>query len=149
MDLRFFPHTAESPNESLLFGRWLTAARYLWALPNTVVGLLFLPAAFKTGGMQVVEGVLEVHGPLIAAMLEYAVPIPGGAAAITFGHVVLGRDRTALEQTRTHERVHVRQCERWGPAFIPAYLLAGAWAWFQGRGAYDGNCFENEARRCE
>jgi hypothetical protein len=41
--------------------------------------------------------------------------------------------------------VHVRQCERWGPAFIPAYVLAGAWAWVRHRGAYDGNRFEVEA----
>ena len=140
--------TGESTNGSQVPGYCLTAVRYLWALPNTVVGLMFVPAAFPTGGMEVVDGVLEVHGPLIAAMLENVVPLPGGAAAITFGHVVLGRDRASLDHTRLHERVHVRQCERWGPAFIPAYLLAGAWASVLGRGAYGGNYFEVEARRC-
>jgi hypothetical protein len=136
-------------HRSRLFGRCLTAVRYLWALPTTVVGLLFVPAALPAGGMQIVEGVLEVHGPVIAAMLQHVVPLRGGAAAITFGHVILGCDRASLERTRLHERVHVRQCERWGPAFIPAYLVAGAWAWVQGRGAYDGNWFEDEARRFE
>ena len=119
--------------------------RYLWALSNTLVGLLFLPAAGR-GGVQVVDGVLEVHGPLSARFLRTFVPLPGGAAAITFGHIVLGRDRLSLEVSRAHERVHVRQCERWGPAFIPAYLLAGAWASLRGRGAYEGNWFEREAR---
>jgi hypothetical protein len=92
--------------------------------------------------------VLEIHGPLLATMLR-RLPIRGGAAAITFGHVVLGRNQRALDLTRTHERIHVRQCERWGPAFIPAYLLAGAWAGLRGHGAYQGNYFEREAYRCE
>ena len=123
--------------------------RYLWALPNTVVGLVFLPAAlWRGGGVRIVDGVLEIHGPIVAAMLR-RLPIPGGAAAMTFGHVVLGRNRRALDLTRSHERVHVRQYERWGPAFIPAYLLTSAWAWLRGRGAYHGNPFEREAYRCE
>jgi hypothetical protein len=124
--------------------------RYLWASPNTLVGLLFAPAALLPGsGMQVVSGVLEVHGPLIAAILRHCIPLRGGASAITFGHVVLGCDRLTLDATRQHERVHVRQCERWGPAFIPAYLAAGLWALLQGTGAYRGNYFERQARRCD
>ncbi|CAN5781840.1 hypothetical protein BH24ACI5_BH24ACI5_02940 [soil metagenome] len=118
--------------------------RYVWALPNTLVGLLFVPAA-AGGGLRVVDGALELHGPLIARLLRTLVPIPGGAAAITLGHIVLGRDRASLDVTRAHERVHVRQCERWGPAFIPAYLLASISAWLQGRGAHEGNWFEREA----
>jgi hypothetical protein len=35
---------------------------YLWALPNTLFGLLFVPlAVFTKGGMFVVGGVLELH----------------------------------------------------------------------------------------
>ncbi len=118
-------------------------------MPNTLVGLLFLPTALQRGSaVQVVDGVLEIHGPMLATMLRH-LPIRGGAAAITFGHVVLGRNQRALDLTRTHERIHVRQCERWGPAFIPAYLLAGAWAGLCGRGAYCGNWFEREAYRRE
>ena len=97
--------------------------------------------------MQVVSGVLELHGPLLAAMLRHGIPIDGGASAITFGHVVLGCDRMTLGATRQHERVHVRQCELWGPAFIPAYLIAGLWALLNGTGAYRGNYFERQARR--
>jgi hypothetical protein len=126
-----------------------SAMRYLWALPNTLVGLLFLPTALRRGGgVQVVDGVLEIHGPLLAAMLRH-LPVRGGAAAMTFGHVVLGRNQRALDVTRTHERIHVRQYERWGLAFIPAYLIASAWAGLRGRGAYLGNYFEREAYRCE
>jgi len=121
--------------------------KYLWASPNTLIGLLLVPAAAGSGsGRQVVDGVLEIHGPAIDWILRHLIPIRGGAAAITFGHIVAARDLTMLDLTRAHERVHVRQAEVWGPAFIPAYLLAGAWAWMLGRGAYEGNYFERRAR---
>ena len=141
---------AGSPGTQTRDGRPLLPrlARYLWALPNTLVGVLFVPAAMLPGGrMQVVRGVLEIQGPLIAAMLRHCVPLRAGVSAITFGHVVLGCDRLTLDATRRHERVHVRQCELWGPAFIPAYLIAGLWALTNGRGAYRGNYFERQASR--
>src|SRR5438046_1556450 len=37
----------------------LTILAYLWALPTTFIGLLFVPAALVGGGWQVVDGVLE------------------------------------------------------------------------------------------
>ena len=141
----------------------LRVARYLWASPNTLLGLVFVPIALlpavrrarprwrRLGApprVRLIEGVLEVHGPWIGILLQRFVPIAGGALAMTFGHVVVGRDAQALEVSRAHERVHVRQSERWGPLFIPAYLLASVWAWFRGRGAYEGNVFEVEAYRC-
>jgi hypothetical protein len=132
------------------FPRLSRVVRYLWASPNTLVGVLFVPAAMlRGGGLQLVSGVLELHGPLIAALLRHCVPLAGGASAITFGHIVLGQDRVTLDATRRHERVHVRQCEIWGPAFIPAYLVAGLWAFLNGTGAYRGNYFERQARREE
>jgi hypothetical protein len=125
-----------------------TLVRYGWALPNTLVGLLLAATAMLPGGsVRVVDGVLEAHGPLIAAILRYGMVLPGGASAVTFGHVVAGRYRQSLDATRAHERVHVRQCEIWGPAFIPAYLVAGLLAWIRGTGAYAGNYFERQARR--
>ena len=119
---------------------------YLWAAPNTALGALLVPCALAGGGLRVVDGVLEIHGPAIAWILRRCVPIPGGAAAITFGHIVAGCDPEALDLTRCHERVHVRQCEWWGPLFIPAYLGASLLAWLRGTGAYDGNYFERQAR---
>ena len=65
---------------------------------------------------------------------------------MTLGHVVLGRDAAILDHAREHERVHVRQCERWGLLFIPAYLLASAWQALGGREAYRDNPFEREVR---
>jgi hypothetical protein len=64
---------------------------------------------------------------------------------MTLGHVVLGVNQLALDETRDHERVHVRQVERWGPAFIPAYLLASILAWMRGQDPYLDNHFEREA----
>ena len=128
----------------------LRLARYIWAAPNSLIGLLFVPTiVFGKSGLQQIDGVLELHGSFIAWLLRYCVPIPGGALAITFGHVVLGRDRDALRLTRRHERVHVRQYERWGPAFIPAYLAASLYALASGTGAYRGNLFEQEAMRAD
>jgi hypothetical protein len=127
-----------------------TIARYGWAFPNTIIGLTFAPIAWLSAGeVKVVDGVLEVHSPTIAAILRSCVPLPGGAVAITFGHVVIGRDRDWLAESRQHERVHVRQYELWGPLFIPAYVLAGLWAIVNGRPAYAENYFEREARRVE
>ena len=128
----------------------MTIARYIWAAPNSLIGLIAVPIiALTHGGLEVVDGVLEVHGPFIAWMLRRCVLLRGGAAAITFGHVVLGRDQQTLLVTRAHERVHVRQYERWGPAFIPAYLLASVWGVMTGSGAYDGNVFERAAMRVD
>ena len=120
--------------------------RYLWALPNTVVGAPLVPCALAGGGVQLVDGVLEIHGPAIAWILKTCVPLDGGAAAMTFGHIVAGCDERTLAITRAHERVHVRQCEHWGPAFIPAYLCASLIAWLSGASAYEGNYFERQAR---
>ena len=66
---------------------------------------------------------------------------------MTLGHVIIGRDRGSLAYCRDHEQVHVRQVERWGPIFIPAYLLASFWAWRRGGHYYLDNVFERDARR--
>jgi hypothetical protein len=120
--------------------------RYLWAFPTTILGLFFLYPTILTGGRaQVVNGVLEIHGGLARFFLERCTLLPGGASAMTLGHVVLGRDVTALNWTRAHERVHVRQCERWGPLFLPAYGMASLLALLRGGDAYLDNAFEKQA----
>jgi hypothetical protein len=128
----------------------MSVTRYIWASPNSLIGLLFLPIVlFTNGGVQIVDGALELHGSFISWVLRHCVPMPGGAWAITFGHVVLGRHKEALSRTRIHERVHVRQYELWGPAFIPAYLVAAMWGFVTRAGVYHGNFFEREAMRSE
>jgi hypothetical protein len=126
--------------EGTMRSRLVQALAYLWALPTSSIGLLFvLPALLSGGGVQWVEGVLEVYGGAVALFLRRATLLPGGASAMTLGHVVLGRDKLLLDLTRSHERVHVRQCERWGPLFLPAYILAWILA------GYEGNYFERQA----
>ena len=120
---------------------------YAWTLPTTLVGLLFLPLVLvsRAGGARVVDGVLELHGGPVAFFLRRCTLLRGGASAMTLGHVVLGRDERLLDLTRAHERIHVRQCERWGPLFIPAYLLASVLVFFRGGRPYEDNPFEREA----
>ena len=122
------------------------AARTLWTLPTTAVGLVVGGVCTPLGARwRMVDGVLECYGGAVAWLLKHAVPLKGGAMAITLGDVVLGRTREALDATRRHERVHVRQAHRWGPLYIPAYLLASVIAWLRRSGAYRGNVFEREA----
>jgi hypothetical protein len=121
-------------------GRW---AAYLWAGPTTLLGLTALMLADER---RVVGGVLEGHGRRVAAAFDVVAP-RRAVAAMTLGHVVVGRTAAALDACREHERVHVRQCERWGPLFVPAYLAASAVAWLRGGDVYFDNAFEREAWR--
>lgn len=124
----------------------MKAWRYVWASPNTLLGLAFALLAVCSGGrMRVVRGCVETHGGFVSWFLRHGVPIRGGALALTLGHVVLGLDAHALHISREHERVHVRQYERWGPAFLPAYAIASLVAYFRGQPPYRGNRFEREA----
>ena len=126
--------------------RLLRPLIYLWVFPGSLVGLMLTPLALVSGGRaRVVEGVLEVHGGWVTRLLSKPFWVCGPIAAITLGHVVLGCDEPTLERTRRHERVHVRQYERWGPLFIPAYLLASLWLMLRGGDAYLDNPFEVEA----
>ena len=120
---------------------------YLWSSPTSLLGLFFLHPTLLTGGRaRIVDGVLEIHGGITSFFLEKCTLLPGGASAMTLGHIVLGRDQTSLGRTRSHEQVHVRQCETWGPFFLPAYGIAGALAWARGKHPYLDNHFEIEAR---
>jgi len=119
---------------------------YLWALPTTCVGLVLVPLVLASGGrVRVVRGVIEIHGGIARFLLRRCVPLAGGASAMTLGHVIIGQDQACLDASRDHERVHVRQCQRWGPLFIPAYLIASAIVRFRGGDAYLDNPFEREA----
>jgi len=125
-------------------GACVQGLRYLWAAPNTILGLII--GVLLAGRFRRVDGVIEIDGERVAWALE-RLWVP--AAALTLGHCVLGRDRAALERTRRHERVHVRQCERWGPFFLPAYLLISLGLYLVGRDGYRDNPFEQEAYRSE
>jgi len=122
-----------------------TLLRYAWAGPATVFGMGLATLALWRGRIRVVDGVVEAYGPLLHFLLSHLIPLAGGACAMTFGHVVVGASAKALDETRTHERVHIRQYEQWGPLFVPAYLASSAWALARGRHVYFANRFEREA----
>lgn len=116
--------------------------RLLWASPNSVLGLLLGALLLPLGARgRVVDGVLEIAGSGWAPKHRWPF------AAITLGHVIVGTHRVELQRLRAHEQVHVRQSERWGPFFLPAYLLAGGWQWVRGRHPYRDNPFEVQARQ--
>lgn len=70
--------------------------RYLWASPNTLLGLSIAAIACLTGGsLAIVRGVVEVQGGFATTFLRRGVPLIGSAAAMTLGHVILGQMSTA------------------------------------------------------
>lgn len=119
-----------------------TIWNYLWALPCSILGLtialIFVPFGICT---RTQSGVLEVF--------PRREPIPWRLPflAITFGHVVLGKNAGCLDTLRAHEMVHVRQYELWGVFFLLAYPMASLFALFRGKNPYWFNWFEVEARR--
>ena len=123
----------------------LSFARYTWAAPATAVGLVAALLAFLLGARaRVVDGVVEIAGgwlPRGVSMLPSVLRFE----AITFGHVVLGATHTVLCGLRSHERVHVRQYERWGLLFFPAYVGSSLVQWLRGCDPYLDNRFEREA----
>ncbi|MDX1946712.1 MAG: hypothetical protein SFU86_15030 [Pirellulaceae bacterium] len=129
---------------------WLaTCLVFAWAFPWTYLGIALGVVGLLTGGGgQRMGRVLEFHGGLLNWLLLKA-PIAGGAAALTLGHTVLARTSADLDGARSHELIHVAQYERWGPLFVPAYLLCSAWLWLRGRDPYFDNPFEQEAYGAE
>jgi hypothetical protein len=85
------------------------------------------------------------HGIVLAEGAGWPRKLGWRYRAITFGHVVLCVDR-ADDQLIAHELVHVRQYERWGPLFVPAYIAASGAAKARGGRAYADNHFEMAAR---
>jgi hypothetical protein len=131
-----------------LMHRMSRGLRYLWASPNTLIGLFFAGLAWSSGGsIALVRGVLEVHGGFATTFLRRGLPLIGSGAAMTLGHVILGQNLECLESCREHEHVHVEQYERWGPFFLPLYAAASLFLWLTGGDPYRGNPFEKEAYR--
>ena len=117
-----------------------------WASPNSLLGLLAGVAMLLAGGqVQIRSGAVEFFGGWLAKVFQR---LPNGPiAAMTLGHIILGRDAACLERARDHEHVHIGQYERWGPFFLPSYLLCSLILWLRGRDAYHDNPFEVEAYR--
>lgn len=126
--------------------RLLRAAALVWASPYTLFGLAVgIAGLCSSGRVQIRDGVLEFYGGAASWFVRH---LPGGlVGAITFGHTILGRSAESLEHARRHEQVHVRQYERWGPLFGPAYLLCSLVQALRGLDGYRDNPFEREAYR--
>ena len=117
----------------------------LWASPNTLFALVIATLLAPFGARWTVHtGVIEISGGAIAAILR-RLPIAGGAAALTLGHVVFGVNEDLLDRTREHERVHVAQYGVWGVFFLPAYAAATLIAALRGQRPYRDNYFERAA----
>jgi hypothetical protein len=118
---------------------------YAWAFPTTFLGLVAGGLTLASGGkVQRRQGALEFHGGFARWFLERRAVM---ASAMTLGHVIIGRNPHCLDYCRDHEQAHVRQVERWGPFFIPAYLAASGLARARKQHYYYDNWFERDARR--
>jgi hypothetical protein len=123
----------------------LEIARFVWASPYTVLGLLIGLVGLWTGGHGRIRGrVIEFHGGAVKWLVR-RLPTGEFTLAFTLGHTVLGQTPASLDVSHIHEMVHVRQFERWGPFMGPAYLLASLALWLAGKDAYRDNPFEREA----
>jgi hypothetical protein len=119
--------------------------RYLWVSPASAIGVLVAAIALCSGGtLRRVDGTLEVAGGRLARALRRA-PRPLRFVAITLGHVIVGLDHDVLARVRRHERVHVRQYERFGLFFFPLYLGSSSLQLLCGKNPYLDNAFEREA----
>ena len=123
----------------------LTAFQIIWASPWSLLGAIIGTAGLLTGGHVQRRGhVIEFYGGAARGFLRI---LPRGqfTIAMTLGHVILGQTSAALDLSREHEMVHVRQYERWGPFFVPVYLLCSLVLLLRGKDAYRENPFERQA----
>ena len=95
--------------------RSVQALAWVWAAPGTLLGLLALALTRMSGGQVRRHGsTLEAHGGVTGRLLAILAGRARVVDAIALGHIVLARDAESLAACRAHERVHVRQWERWG-----------------------------------
>ena len=117
----------------------------LWASPYTLLGLALGLLGLCTGGRARVRGgAIEFYGGGVKWLLQQFF-FGQGTMAFTLGHTIFGQTAAALDISRDHEMVHVRQFERWGPLMGPAYLGCSLLLWLMGRRPYRDNPFERQA----
>jgi len=121
--------------------------KIVWASPGSLVGLLPGLVILLCGGRaRCKHGAIEFclrQGVANCGAIERSLPY----RAITFGHIIIAITAEELECIRAHELVHVRQYERWGIFFFPAYLGSSLWQLLRGRRVYWDNYFEVQARQ--
>ena len=118
----------------------------IWVLPVALLGCAGVMAFVLLGWAQPVisEGALDVvaTGPFALWMADRH------WGAFTFGPCIWYWTEASgrSPHTRCHEREHVRQYLRWGPAMLIAYPVASLWAALRGGDFYRDNAFERAAR---
>lgn len=118
---------------------------FLWASPYTLLGGGVGLLGILTGGHGRRRGrAIEFYGGAVTWLL-HRLPHGQFTLAMTLGHTILGSTDASLDIAREHEMVHVRQYERWGFLFGPAYLLSSLVLWIRGKDAYRDNPFERQA----
>jgi hypothetical protein len=134
---------------------WLAlirGARAAWrALPGDLMAFLVMRSCGipRTGlGREVrsaATSAIVVEHPAAAHYLDHQwIPVH----AQTLGRYVFARERLS-DRTIAHEMEHVRQWERLGPLFLPAYVASSGVALLRGLHPYGANRFEVAARRQE
>lgn len=122
---------------------------YLWASPCSLAALVVALAAIALGAkVRLRDGTVQIVGGRMIQGIS-ALPTRLRILAFTYGHVIFAVDQAALDAYRAHELVHVRQYERWGLLFPPAYLASSLYQRLKGRDPYFANRFEREAREAE
>ena len=96
-------------------------ARYLWTLPNTLLGLVLGLLTFQLprlapGGVVVFDGAPRGLTWLMPRLHR---------VAVTVGFVILAAE-PVTGPLELHERHHVRQFAAWGPLLMPAYVVLAA-----------------------
>lgn len=114
-------------------GLWLPR---LWNSGNTLLGLF--GALGGHWAWNRADFAAEVSGGWLICLLSRF----GWANAITLGDVVLYADRSLVPILRAHEAVHIRQGRRWGPFFLPAYVLESLYQQLRTGEGYHNNRFE-------
>jgi len=123
----------------------ISLVKILWAAPWSLCGAGVGVLGLLTGGGVRRSGrIVEFWGGLLPLFLSYF-PFIAGSPVATFGHVVLGRSKRHLDACRSHQMIHVRQYECWGPLFVPTYLILWFVLWCCGKHPYYDNPFEREA----
>jgi molecular chaperone DnaJ len=123
----------------------LTALRYLWVSPASLLGLAAALVALSLGAtVRCVDGVIEVAGGRLRAVMS-VLPPAFRFGAITLGHVIIGLDHATLARSRSHEHVHVAQYERWACCFSFSIRQSSLVQLLRGRHPYWDNAFERKA----
>jgi hypothetical protein len=132
---------------------WLAAVEWLrrtWRiLPGDLLGFMVMRGSgVRKPNRTAAEGdvtALLVEDPRVGRYLDTgAMPI----YAQTLGRYIFCRGPID-ERILAHEMEHVRQWQRLGPLFLPAYFASSGLALVGGRHPYRANRYEEAARRRE